>query len=168
MSLTCLKCGSRFPLSITIDGKKRNLSKRKFCLNCSPFGSLNRKDLTLPQPPPGFRQCGRCHEVLPISQFYPRKGRNDTLPYCASCEQKRAFLQARKFKQMCLDYKGAYCSRCGYDRCPGALDFHHLDASQKELQINKVRSMDFERVKAELDKCIVLCANCHREEHYYE
>lgn len=137
MPLVCQKCGSTFPLSIRVDGKNRNLNKRKYCLTCSPFRSFNRKNLTVPQPPPGLKQCGRCGETLPISQFYPRKGRKDRLPCCAYCERKRAFTQVRKFKQMCLDYKGARCSRCGYDRCPGALEFHHTDSTQKELQINQ-------------------------------
>ena len=55
---------------------------------------------------------------------------------------------------------------CGYDRCQWALDFHHLDPSQKEFGI----SMDgitrsWERVQKELDKCVLVCSNCHREIH---
>lgn len=165
MPLFCLKCGAQFPLSIQIDGKKRNLSKRKFCLSCSPFGSLNRRDLAQYQPP-GLKQCGQCGQNLPEDCFYRRKGRPDRLPYCQFCERKRALEAARDFKKMCLDYKGSRCSRCGYDRCVAALDFHHLDGTQKAFNINKQRSLNFEKVKVELDKCIVLCSNCHREEHY--
>ena len=46
---TCLKCGLDFPIIQKIEGKKRNLSNRKFCLQCSPFGKHNtKKDPTIP------------------------------------------------------------------------------------------------------------------------
>lgn len=68
-------------------------------------------------------------------------------------------------KKKCVEYKGGKCERCGYDKCIGALDFHHLDPSQKDFGIStNIKSFDL--IKKELDKCILLCANCHREEHY--
>ena len=58
---------------------------------------------------------------------------------------------------------------CGYNKCTSALEFHHLDPSIKEYNkdsrgLNRRRS--FENSKIELDKCILVCANCHREIHY--
>ncbi len=63
-------------------------------------------------------------------------------------------------------YKGGKCIFCGYNRCMAALDFHHLDPTQKEFGI----SMDgitrsWIRVQLELDKCVLVCSNCHREIH---
>jgi hypothetical protein len=71
-----------------------------------------------------------------------------------------------ELKQQFIDYLGGSCKHCGYDKCPAALDFHHLDPSQKEFSIRSVKTRSFELVKEELDKCILLCSNCHREEHF--
>lgn len=58
------------------------------------------------------------------------------------------------------------CSRCGYDRSYEALDFHHLDPSMKEIGICRLtRRVPTEQRLRELDKCIPLCSNCHRELH---
>jgi len=80
---------------------------------------------------------------------------------------KRAVDKRRKkLRTMAVEYKGGKCELCGYNKCAQALDFHHLDPKLKDFGI----SMDgltraWSRVKKELDKCIMLCANCHREVH---
>lgn len=67
---------------------------------------------------------------------------------------------------MAVTYKGGKCERCGYDRCIDALEFHHIDPVQKDFTISaKGYTRSWNKVKAELDKCIMLCANCHRELH---
>lgn len=72
----------------------------------------------------------------------------------------------RKVKEMARTYLGGKCMMCGYDRCPSALDFHHIDESQKEFGIaSKGYTRSWVKVKAELHKCFLLCANCHREVH---
>lgn len=68
------------------------------------------------------------------------------------------------------------CSKCGYDKCFAALDFHHdrnRRNGKKDLTISQIISGAFteERKKLlleELKDCIILCANCHRELHYKE
>jgi len=63
-------------------------------------------------------------------------------------------------------YKGGCCILCGYNRCIDALDLHHLDASQKEFGISSGGlTRSWEKIAAEADKCILVCANCHREIH---
>ena len=70
----------------------------------------------------------------------------------------------RKIKNLAIEYKGGKCQICGYHRYQGALDLHHLDARQKEFGIGeKGYTRSWEKVRAELDKCILVCANCHRE-----
>ncbi len=70
----------------------------------------------------------------------------------------------RVIKQKALDYKGGECICCGYNVHPGVLDFHHVDQSSKEFAIgSKGYTRSWEKVKQELDKCILVCANCHRE-----
>lgn len=65
-----------------------------------------------------------------------------------------------------IEYKGGKCSLCGYSRCFDALEFHHLDPLKKDFAISQYgHSRSWERVKSELDKCVMVCANCHRELH---
>lgn len=72
----------------------------------------------------------------------------------------------KKVRILAVEYKGGQCERCGYDRCIEAFDFHHKDPTQKDFGISSYgHSRSWERVKNELDKCVMLCANCHREIH---
>jgi hypothetical protein len=69
----------------------------------------------------------------------------------------------RKIKLMAIEYKGGKCQICGYDKYPGALDLHHI-SGKKDFGIgDKGYTRSWERIKQELDKCILVCANCHRE-----
>lgn len=71
----------------------------------------------------------------------------------------------RAKKQLLVDSLGGECQRCGYSKCLGALDFHHLDPDTKEFEINSRSNSSFEKCLKEANKCVLLCANCHREEH---
>jgi len=72
----------------------------------------------------------------------------------------------RALKKMSIEYKGGKCKCCGYNKCVSALDFHHLDPFKKDFSIGaKGYTRSWEKVKKELDKCILVCANCHREIH---
>ena len=87
------------------------------------------------------------------------------------CDRKQYLIRAvhgrrKKVRQMSVEYKGGKCQRCGYDRCIEALEFHHTDPTKKDFSISqKGYTRSWERVRNELDKCIMLCANCHRELH---
>ena len=73
----------------------------------------------------------------------------------------------RKNKDMAIEYKGGKCEKCGYNKCNGALEFHHLNPEEKDFSISTSgTTKSFERIKKEIDKCILVCANCHREIHY--
>jgi len=72
----------------------------------------------------------------------------------------------RKLKAMAIEYKGGKCMICGYRKYVGALDFHHLDEKNKSFDLStKGLTRSWEKTKAETDKCILVCANCHREIH---
>ena len=72
----------------------------------------------------------------------------------------------RKLKLMLVEYKGGKCTLCGYDRYVGAFDLHHTDGSTKEFGLSmRGLTRSWEKTKAEADKCILVCANCHREIH---
>lgn len=72
----------------------------------------------------------------------------------------------KKVREMAINYKGNKCMVCGYNRCIQALEFHHIGNSQKDFGISdKGYTRSWEKVKKEIDKCVLLCANCHRELH---
>ncbi len=69
-------------------------------------------------------------------------------------------------KQKLVDICGGECVLCGYDKCIRALEFHHLDKKQKEFGISQLgHTLSFSRAVEEIQKCIMVCANCHREIH---
>ncbi len=95
-------------------------------------------------------------------------GKRDTRRY----SDRRQYLIAavykrrKKIRQMAVNYKGGQCRICGYKRCIDALEFHHTNSSGKDFSISEGGyTRSWIRVKEELDKCILLCANCHRESH---
>ena len=73
----------------------------------------------------------------------------------------------KRLKKVMHNLKINGCAICGYDKCDAALDFHHVNPEDKEFRIRTI-SLQFkdERIIEELNKCILLCANCHREKHY--
>lgn len=88
---------------------------------------------------------------------------------CLKCQTERTQRRRDNVKIKAVEYKGGKCSICGYDKCIGALEFHHLDPNEKDFGISsKGYTRAWEKVKEELDKCIIVCANCHREIHSEE
>jgi len=72
----------------------------------------------------------------------------------------------KKIREMAIEYLGGKCCLCGYNRCAAALDFRHKDKNTKEFGLSQNgMTRSWERTKKELDKCILVCANCHREIH---
>jgi len=69
----------------------------------------------------------------------------------------------RKIKLLAVEYKGGKCQICGYNKYPGALDLHHIYGDKSFGISDKGYTRSWEKVKQELDKCILICANCHRE-----
>lgn len=71
-------------------------------------------------------------------------------------------------KEKAIEYKGGKCQKCGYNKCSWVFDFHHLDKNKKDFTLSSYLTLSWEKIKKELDKCIMVCANCHREIHYEE
>jgi hypothetical protein len=83
---------------------------------------------------------------------------------CNSCCQSRATPgQRRELKEWMVDYKGGACVLCGYRRHTRALTFHHVDPMLKRFNIAPAQNRSLEALRDELDRCILLCANCHDE-----
>ena len=95
--------------------------------------------------------------------------------YCYECSpsyddpQKRAAsinCLRRKMKEQAIKIKGGKCEKCGYDKCIGALQFHHIDPQNKKFGLSQNGNLhSWEEYLKEANKCILLCANCHAEEH---
>ena len=76
------------------------------------------------------------------------------------------YKRRRKIRQMAVEYKGGQCQVCGYDRCIEALEFHHKNPHEKDFSVSsKGYTRSWSKVKQEIDKCLLVCANCHREIH---
>ncbi len=60
---------------------------------------------------------------------------------------------------------GGKCVICGYDKCLDALDFHHKNPEEKKFSLREYRGRAYKTQLAEAEKCMLVCANCHREIH---
>ena len=86
---------------------------------------------------------------------------------CNRCKNRYYVTKRRKdLKKALVEYKGGRCEQCGYNKCVAAMDFHHKDPKEKEFGLSqKGLTKSLEALKKEADKCLLLCANCHRETH---
>lgn len=72
----------------------------------------------------------------------------------------------KRLKEMAIELKGGKCMFCGYKKTNTALDFHHIDGKTKEFGISLDGiTRSWQRITKELEKCVLVCANCHREIH---
>ena len=116
---------------------------------------------------PIMRTCRLCREEKSEDDFYytyhyPRY-------VCKKCENRKRTIwrieQARAFKLKAIQYLGGKCRRCGYHKSKYALEFNHLDPKKKKYEPTRLfhEGICWERVKEEIDKCELLCSNCHKE-----
>jgi len=148
-NLVCRQCKKEFPQNIIIDGKKRCLANRKFCLECSPFGNLNRRSDT-----PGVDKTPR------------DKVSYKDLPEKRKVQVRMAVKKlGAKRKTDLVKLFGGKCKKCDYDKCERALSFHHRNPEKKEfgLTIPNLSSHSWEKVLEEAKKCDLYCLNCHAE-----
>ena len=86
-------------------------------------------------------------------------------------ERKRVYdrNRSRENKKRLTDHFGGKCTICGYAKCLAALEFHHINPEEKSFGLGRnVNSKKFEALLKEAKKCVLLCANCHKELHYNE
>lgn len=82
-------------------------------------------------------------------------------------ENSKYVIRSQKRKKYdVVERFGGQCQICGYNKCLNALELHHLDKTKKEYQPSYIiKSGSWKRIDKELENCILLCANCHREVH---
>jgi hypothetical protein len=130
----------------TSSGIGKKIRSRVNCFECSPTRIKKKAE--------GDQTCIIC------GKKYTYYRGNGTKEKCASClvNDRRNNLKLR----MVL-YKGGKCALCGYNKCMKALTFHHIDPTTKEFNISGNHCRKWEVVQKELDKCVLLCSNCHAE-----
>lgn len=130
--------------------------------SCGCSNKLNKANIE--------KKCILCGENF-ISNVYTRQ-------YCFKCSpsglKPAEALKHKKriLKHKLIEYKGKKCEICGYDKCEGALQFHHKDPFLKEFTLSHINlnntNFSLQKILQEIDKCELLCANCHAEKHYSE
>ena len=133
------------------------------------------------------KTCSKCKRELPLDNFrWKNKAKGQKHSQCKDCQkaQEKIHYQESKERQdsvvatanfqkesnlsLVNRIRESGCKKCGEKRIY-ILDFHHRDPSQKEKTINRmIKSSSYDNLLAEIEKCDVLCANCHREFHYFE
>ena len=115
--------------------------------------------------------CSKCKRELPIDNFYfHNKEKGQRKSQCKDCERQ---YKRRRKKEKLLEINSLKnkqgCAKCGEKR-GYVLEFHHINPLIKNNSIAKIRVDDlkFSTIEQEIKKCIVLCANCHREFHWFE
>jgi hypothetical protein len=108
--------------------------------------------------------CPVCEKNKNIDEFYHSKKRvHSWCKKCLCANQSKRWIE-RKIEA--IKMFGGKCNKCGYCRNYTALEFHHLDPKSKDFNWCSLRQMKWEEIIVELKKCILLCANCHRETHW--
>ena len=111
-----------------------------------------------------MQKCSQCQVELNEETGY-RKTKDKFQSRCRSCFNAYCVERWRQVKVKAVEYKGGCCQHCGYSKSNSALEFHHLDPNEKDVDWGKMRKKSWSWIEKELDKCILLCSNCHREEH---
>lgn len=132
-----------------------------------------------------LKYCYKCDSDKPIDDFHKNPSKKDGLQnMCKECRKKyhrnhylnnkeKYIENSHKNRNLLIDWfvnekKKLKCEKCGDDRW-WVLDFHHIDPNEKDTDVSiLVRNGNKERLKIEMNKCMVLCANCHRDLHYNE
>jgi len=107
-------------------------------------------------------------ERLPVGMFFNSLYTISMADKRTYADRREEFIRAvakrrRKIKTLAIQYKGGKCQICGYSKYQGALDLHHV-SGKKEFGIgDKGYTRSWEKIRREIDKCVLVCANCHRE-----
>ncbi len=156
-NLVCSHCSIKYTTKWAPKNRGRNYCSRSCALRYNPRRHLEGK-------------CAKCETVITVAnkfcvecrKEYQESLKTSTLAKRKASVTKSVSRRAKQLKQMAIDYKGGSCNTCGYNKCVGALHFHHENPSTKLFSISG-KTFSWKRIQSELDKCLLLCANCHAE-----
>lgn len=149
----CYKCGVSFTNWARIGGHLHNVSNRKYCLTCSPFGVHNTRQIHRSS------ICRVCGESDP-SKFYSPSRR-----ICRRCRNDQTMKRMSECRTYTRKILGDKCAICGYDTHKCSLAVHHVDPAKKDPNFRNSRGWSNKRIAKELEGCILLCMNCHCAVH---
>lgn len=165
MKVQCKYCGLSFDKYISEIQKTNN----DFCSR-SCAARYNNK--LYPKRKPEGR-CRVCKSIIPATKNFcsgtckeqyglsiPKQSREEK----KAVNKKAVVTYRQKQKKKAIEYKGGKCELCGYNKSVWALCFHHININEKEFNISQV-TYKWTKLKPELDKCMLLCMNCHAELH---
>jgi hypothetical protein len=113
--------------------------------------------------------CTDCKIEKPLFEFYSSKTHSqNVMCYCKECFNKRCIKRWIDRKIKAINYKGGCCEDCKISICNShyaIFEFHHLEPKEKDFDWTKLRLKSWSKITFELDKCVLLCANCHRIRH---
>ena len=110
--------------------------------------------------------CRVCDVELVVGESWPNSFKNSKYYICRTCNRENVNKRFNERKLKDIEYLGSKCNKCGGEFPHYVYDFHHVDPTEKEGKLSQMRKTTWEKMKAELDKCVLLCANCHRIEHH--
>lgn len=141
-----------------IDPKSFPHKIEKICKDCGKLKLCSWQSSFTQTGNPEYRS--RCDECF---KKYLQKIR--TTDKYRGTRNKRRKIDLLKKKQKLVDYLGGKCKECGYKKSLSALTFHHRNPEEKEYELGYIKDNNWQKVKKELDKCDLVCFNCHMEIH---
>ena len=142
----CTSCQEKIPNVFVVNGTKKKVSNnRTQCFNCKPFGKKGRTNAS------------SVAKTMCNYQNWPEEWKKE--------HQAKTRLRGEDKKQKMIQIKGGCCEICGYNKSLRALTFHHRDPSNKKFGLDKENTLrhSWNEILEELQKCNLLCANCHFE-----
>lgn len=110
-----------------------------------------------------MQHCSECNIELNELSGYKKGKRFQSR--CRSCFNTYCVERWIRIKEKAIKYKGGECSCCGYNKYYGALEFHHVNPEEKDADWGILKKKSWDKITKELDKCVLVCSNCHREIH---
>ena len=112
-------------------------------------------------------QCNCCNEYKTLDNYYFSKGKLSQ-KVCKDCVRQKEKIKYHSKQNELNEFKQAHpCVKCGCSKFY-LIDFHHLNPAEKDFTIGENPRVKMETLMKEINKCVSLCANCHREFHYLE
>jgi len=110
--------------------------------------------------------CTNCKIELNSTNSYSKGKKGGLQSFCKSCFNKYTNQRRKKRKQELIEERGGICFDCKNSFHCSIFEFHHLEPNEKEFSWSKAKKLTEEKMRNEMNKCVMLCANCHRLRHW--